>query len=115
MTLLSAVIAGAALSALYGGSAGLLLVAILVVLGRYGLSTQRLLGVATITLAALPIMYLASPAANLAGTNFGYAIHYIAAHRVAAVAVACILGACALELRRLRSHRASHARDGARR
>ena len=100
--------AGLATGLFAGAATGVAVGVILSVLGRAGITSRRLLAVATLALAAIPIMYVVSPA-PLGGVNFGYAHHHIYAHRVAVVAVACVLAACGLELSRLRRDRRAPA------
>jgi hypothetical protein len=96
---------GVAGGLLYGPVVGFAVAAVFVVLGREGLSARRLLAVAALSLAVVPVLYLAAPADDFGGFNFNYGTHYISAHRVAAIAVACIVGAGAFQVSRLRARR----------
>jgi arabinofuranan 3-O-arabinosyltransferase len=58
-----------------------------------GLTVRRLIAVAGLALAAVPVLYVASPAPRPNGLAFTYATHYIAAHWVAVAAVTCVGGA----------------------
>jgi hypothetical protein len=98
-----AVVAGLPTALLYGALPGVVVAAVLLVLGREGLSSRRLLAVAALGLAALPVLYLVSPAPDLGGYNFDYPRDHLDAHKVGAVAVACLLAACGIEVSRLRA------------
>jgi hypothetical protein len=105
-TLVWSAAAGLPTALLYGALPGVIVAAVLLVLGREGLSSRRLLAVATLALAALPVLYLLNPSSDLGSYNFDYARDHLDAHRVAAVAVVCLIAACGIEVSRLRARRA---------
>ncbi len=79
-----------------------------VVFGREGASVSRLLAVSALGLVAIPIIYLARPAAgSIAGFDFSFAIEHEPAHYVAVGAVACAAAAFALDAVRLRRQAAT--------
>ena len=79
-----------------------------VVFGREGASVSRLLAVSALGLVAIPIVYLARPAAgSIAGFDFSFAIEHEPAHYVAVGAVACAAAAFALDAVRLRRQAAT--------
>ena len=74
-----------------------------------GVNAKRLLALATLALAAIPLIYLVYPAARLNNLSFGYATHYVAAHWAGVVAVWCIAAAALLDARVLRNGLAAPA------
>jgi arabinofuranan 3-O-arabinosyltransferase len=68
-----------------------------------GVSVRRLIAIATVALAALPVLYLADPAPRPSGLSFTYSDHYITAHSVALVALLGLGGAAVLAAVRLRA------------
>jgi arabinofuranan 3-O-arabinosyltransferase len=90
---------------LFGLRAGAALGPLAVVLLIVGVNTRRLVALATVALAAVPVIYIVHPAARLSDLSFSYAAHYIAGHWAAVVAVWCIAGAALLDASRLRNRR----------
>ena len=87
---------------LFALRAGVALAVLTFVLARLGINVRRLLGLATVSVAALPVLYLVHPATESSGFTFTYPVHHIAAHWTAVVG-ACGLGAAAaLAAHRLR-------------
>lgn len=82
--------------------AGVVLFVATVLFARVGASVRRLVNLATVALAAVPILYLARPAVDLGGFNFGYAYHHLAAHWAAATAVCALFAAGALQMAAVR-------------
>jgi hypothetical protein len=71
-----------------------------IILVWVGVSSRRLLALAALAFVALPVMYVADPALDYGGSNFGYAHHYLAAHWVALAGIACVAAAAATEAAR---------------
>ncbi len=70
-----------------------------------GVNARRLILLAAVALALIPIVYLAHPAPRLNNLSFSYATHYIAGHWAAVLAVWCIAGAALLDAQRLRKRK----------
>ncbi len=77
---------------------GALALAVLVV----GVNVRRLVALAGVCIAALPLIYIAFPATDKGGFSFQYASDQIVAHFVAEVAVSCLAAAGLLAAARLR-------------
>jgi arabinofuranan 3-O-arabinosyltransferase len=98
-----AVVTGPIFALRMGAVLGLLTLVLL----RLGVNVGRLVAIATVAIAALPIIYVAFPATDKGGFSFQYASDHIYAHWVAVVAVFCLAAAGALSAGRLRGRRPS--------
>jgi arabinofuranan 3-O-arabinosyltransferase len=96
--LLVALVAGFLFGLRAGVALGPLAAALLVV----GVNVKRLVALATVALAFIPVIYLVHPASRLSDLSFSYATHYIAGHWAAVLAIWCIAGAALLDAHRLR-------------
>jgi hypothetical protein len=77
----------------YGARAGVVVAAAIAVLLVVGVSVRRLVALATVALAALPVLYLVDPAPRPSGLAFTYASHFIVEHWIAVVAMLSLAGA----------------------
>jgi hypothetical protein len=81
---------------------------------RLGVNARRLFTLAALLIAAVPVLYLVSPAHDFGGFDFGYSLHYLTAHWLAAGAVCLLLAGAIVQatgLRRLRRPRVARAVD----
>jgi hypothetical protein len=88
---------------LFGLRAGVALGPAAAALLLVGINARRLLAIATLALAAIPVIYLVDPASRLNNLSFDYATHHVGGHWAAVVAVWCIAAAALLDARVLRS------------
>jgi hypothetical protein len=72
------------------------------VLLRVGFNARRLLALAALLIAAVPVLYLANPAHNFGGYDFDYGLHYLTAHWLAAGALCLLLAAAIVQAAALR-------------
>jgi hypothetical protein len=107
----AAVAVGLAGGFLFALRAGAVLVPLTLLALRVGLNVRRLLAVAALSIAALPVIYLVFPGRDRAGNEFGYPNDLVGAHWVALLAVLCLLGAGLLLATRLRAASASGSRS----
>ncbi|HEX3316752.1 MAG TPA: alpha-(1-_3)-arabinofuranosyltransferase family protein [Solirubrobacteraceae bacterium] len=77
----------------YGARAGVAVGAAIAVLLVVGVSVRRLVALATVALAALPVLYLVDPAPRPSGLAFTYASHFIAGHWIGVAAMLSLAGA----------------------
>jgi hypothetical protein len=75
------------------------------VLLRVGFNARRLLALAALLIAAVPVLYLANPAHNFGGYDFDYGLHYLTAHWLAAGALCLLLAAAIVQASALRHAR----------
>jgi hypothetical protein len=97
-------VAGGALFAL---RMGVVLGVLAVVMLRLGISVRRLLWIAVLGVAAMPVLYLVHPATDKGGFSFQYPMDQVLAHWIACVVVVCVAAAGTLSAWRLRHRRAS--------
>jgi arabinofuranan 3-O-arabinosyltransferase len=88
---------------LFGLRAGAGLGPAAAVLLLIGVNARRLIAIATLALAAIPVLYLARPASRLTDLTPSYTSHHVAGHWAAVVALCCIAGAALVGAVRLRS------------
>jgi hypothetical protein len=74
---------------------------------RLGISVRRLLWIAVLGVAAMPVLYLVHPATDKGGFSFQYPMDQVLAHWIACVVVVCVAAAATLSAWRLRHRRAS--------
>ena len=98
-----AVAIGVVGGALFSLRMGALMLPFSLIMMRAGLSVGRLSILGSAGVAALPVVYLLSPAEDRGGFNFDYALHFTRAHYLAVLAVCCLAAAATLALLRLRA------------
>jgi hypothetical protein len=108
--LAAAAVAGAGGGLLFALRAGVVLAPLTFVLARLGINVRRLLALATIALATIPLQYVLWPASRLSGFTFSYPLDHISAHWTAVLCVCCLGAAGALAARELRA--AARREDG---
>jgi arabinofuranan 3-O-arabinosyltransferase len=96
-----AVVTGPIFALRMGAVLGLLTLVLL----RVGVNVGRLVAIAIVAIAALPVIYVVFPATDKGGYSFQYASDQIYAHWVAVVGVCCLAAAGALSAVRLRRSR----------
>jgi arabinofuranan 3-O-arabinosyltransferase len=94
--LAAAAIAGAIGGYVFAVRAGVVIAPVVFALLRLGVSARRLLAVTLLGIAALPIVYVASPSPNAGGFYFYYSLHHIDAHWIAVGAVCALCAASAI-------------------
>jgi hypothetical protein len=97
----TAIVTGGLYALRMGPVIGLLALALVLA----GLNVRRLLALASIAIAALPVIYIAFPAKDRGGFSFQYANDQIYAHFIAEAAITCVVVAAAIAAYRLRSSR----------
>jgi hypothetical protein len=88
---------------LFGPRAGLAVGAGVALALLVGVSVRRLIALATVALAAVPVLYVLDPAPRPSGLTFTYSSHHIAAHWVALAAVLALGAAGLIGAARLRN------------
>ena len=86
---------------LFAVRAGVLLGVGVGVLAWLGMTSRRLLWLALVPLAVLPLLYVLQPSSG-AGGFFGFADQHLAAHWLAVAAVCAVAAACLLDALRVR-------------
>jgi hypothetical protein len=68
-----------------------------------GIGVRRLVFSASLAVATVPLLYLASPASRAGGSAFSFSVDHLAAHWIAAGATCAMLGAGFLQARGIRA------------
>jgi hypothetical protein len=81
---------------------GIVAAALTILLLRSGFTIRRLIAIAALAIAAIPVAYIASPAHNFGGFSFDYSLHHIFAHWLGATALCCLIAAGLLQAAAIR-------------
>jgi hypothetical protein len=101
--LLAAAGAGVLAGLLFALRMGVVVALLALVLARLGTTVRRLIAIAALCIAAMPVLYLLFPATDKGGYSFQFATDHINAHWLGVVAVCCLAAAGLLDARRIRA------------
>jgi hypothetical protein len=82
---------------------GVVLAVLALVMALVGTTVRRLIAIAALCIAAMPVLYLLFPATDKGGYSFQFADDHIYAHWLGVVAVCCLAVAGLLDARRIRA------------